>query len=170
MSGPTCRALAAVVLAAGCAVPAPAGEPKVPTRSGEPKAPARADEPKLASPLESSLQEYARRLKAADAGALAEMYASDGELLQPGLGPIRGPQAIRAFLASFGDVHVESAVMLAESTQLLGRDAVQWGTFEQRVSVPGRAASVARGRFVAQWTKQRDGRWLLRRLLTQPFP
>jgi uncharacterized protein YjiS (DUF1127 family) len=35
-------------------------------------------------------------------------------------------------------------------------------------AVPGHPTTMARGRFVAQWARQRDGRWLLRRLLFQP--
>lgn len=88
---------------------------------------------------EAALQEYARGLKAADAAALAAMYASDGELLQPGTGPIQGPRTIHAFFDSFGDSRVEAATL---------------GAFAERVAVPGHPLTMAPGRFVAQWLFQ----------------
>lgn len=145
--------LAALALAGGAAA-----EPKA---AADTNASARAQ-------VEAALQVYARLVKTADPAALAAQFAPDGELLEPGMGPLQGPAAIRAFLQSFGDVHVESTSMVSDSTQVWGRDALQWGSFEQRARIPKQPPSVSRGRFVAQWARQPNGRWLLRRLLMQP--
>jgi uncharacterized protein (TIGR02246 family) len=120
--------------------------------------------------VESALQEYSRLLKAADAAALAAFYTTDGELLDPGMDALKGPEAIRRFLASFGEVRIESASMTPDVTEVYGDQAFQWGTYAQRVVVPGKPAADYSGRFVAQWSHGTDGRWLIRRLLTQPSP
>jgi uncharacterized protein (TIGR02246 family) len=120
--------------------------------------------------VETALQEYARLLKATDAAGLAACYTADGELLDPGMDALKGREAIRAFLASFGEVRIESASMTPDATEVFGDQAFQWGAYSQRVVVPGKPAAGYSGRFVAQWSRQADGRWLIRRLLTQPSP
>ena len=121
--------------------------------------------------IEATLQRYVSAVKAMDARTVASLFTSDGELLEPEMAPLRGPDAIRRFLGSFGpDVHVEDAAMTATSLQVWGKDALQWGTYRQTVAAGGKPASEYTGRFVAQWARQRDGRWLLRRLLVQPAP
>ena len=45
-----------------------------------------------------------------------------------------------------------------------------FGSYAQRVRVGDQPATDLRGRFVVEWAKQADGRWLIRRLLTQPSP
>lgn len=121
-----------------------------------------------AEEIQSALQEYARLQKAADASGLAGFYTPDGELLEPGMDALKGPAAIRAFLESFGDVRIESASMVSESIDVCEGNAVQWGNYAQRVSLQGKPPAEFRGRFVAQWSRQPEGRWLIRRLLTQP--
>ncbi len=121
-----------------------------------------------AKEVEAAMKEYARLLAAHDSAGLAASYAPDGELLEPGMDSLRGPQAIRKFLESFGEVRIESASMVPESTDVWGGVAMQWGTYAERVAEPGKAAADYRGRFVVQWVRQTGGRWLIRRLLTQP--
>jgi uncharacterized protein (TIGR02246 family) len=121
-----------------------------------------------ATEIEAATQEYASLLKALDATALAAFYTPDGELLEPGMAALKGPKAIQKFLGSFGDVRIESATMASESIEAWGADAIQWGSYAQRVVVPGQPAADFSGRFVAQWTKASKGRWLLRRFLVQP--
>ena len=117
--------------------------------------------------VEAAMQQYARLQAAKDAAGLAAFYASDGELLEPGMEALQGPAAIREFLESFGDVRIESSSMTSERVQVWKGDALQWGSYSQRVELPGKPVIELRGRFVAQWTRH-DGRWLIRRLLTQP--
>lgn len=121
-----------------------------------------------AEQIEAAMQEYARLQRATDAAGLAAFYTSDGELLEPGMGALRGPAAIRRFLESFADVRIESATMDTDRIDIWNSDAVQWGSYAQRVALPGKPVAEFRGRFVAQWSRQPGGRWLIRRLLTQP--
>lgn len=121
-----------------------------------------------AEEIEAAMQEYARLQRAADAPGLAACYTPDGELLEPGMDALKGPAAIRKFLESFGEVRIESASMATEHIDVWAGGALQWGSYAQRVALPGKPVAEFRGRFVAQWSEQSGGRWLLRRLLTQP--
>jgi uncharacterized protein (TIGR02246 family) len=123
-----------------------------------------------ASSVESALHAYQGLVAARDSGGIAAMYAPDGELLQPGMDPLKGPEAIRRFLDSFGDVRIESVSMQADTTEVFGDHALQWGAYAQRAAPPGQPAADYKGRFVVEWTRQAKGPWLIRRLLVQPSP
>jgi uncharacterized protein (TIGR02246 family) len=131
---------------------------------------ASASPPPDVAAVESAMHSYERLLAAKDSAGTAAMYASDGELLQPGMDPLTGPEAIRKFLDSFGDVRIESATMTADSTEVFGDRALQWGAYAQRVVPSGQQAADYKGRFVIEWTRQGKGAWLIRRLLVQPSP
>jgi uncharacterized protein (TIGR02246 family) len=120
--------------------------------------------------LTDALHRYERWTRALAGDSIASLFAPDGELLREDGGTLRGPVAIAAFLAGFSGVHVDSAVMTLEAMQLMGDDAVQWGTFAQTVRVDGQGTIRARGRFVWQWRRDGEGHWRLRRSLTQSFP
>lgn len=125
--------------------------------------------PDVAS-VESAMHAYERLLRAKDSAGIAAMYAPDDELLQPGMDPLTGPEAIRKFLDTFGDVRIESATMTADSTEVFGDRALQWGNYAQRATPPGQPAADYKGRFVLEWTRGAKGTWLIRRLLVQPSP
>lgn len=120
--------------------------------------------------VDSAMRAYAGLVAAKDSGGIAAMYAPDGELLQPGMDALKGPEAIRKFLDSFGDVRIESASMKADTTEVFGDRALQWGAYAQRAAPPGQPAADYKGRFVIEWTRQGKGAWLIRRLLVQPSP
>ncbi len=120
--------------------------------------------------LEEAMRRYASLIQKADAVSVSESYTEDGELIEPGMEPLKGRAAIRGFLESSGSRRIESSEMKPEVTEVSGDGAYQWGTYAQRVVLPGKPAAEFRGRFVAQWSRQADGRWLIRRLLTQPAP
>jgi uncharacterized protein (TIGR02246 family) len=121
--------------------------------------------------IEAAIRNYARLVKAQDAEKLAAFYTTDGELLNPGMDTLRGPEAIRKFLLSIKDVKVQEVEMLPGAIEFGASQAMQWGTYTQRVAFPGRSQALAvAGRYVADWRRQADGRWLLRRMLTQPDP
>ncbi len=128
--------------------------------------PVRAEPPEVA--VKAALQEYVRNLKAMDASALAGTFTADGQLLEPNMKALQGPAAIQAFLSSFTGVRIESTTMEADSTEVWASDALQWGSYAQRVVVGEKPAVEYAGRFVAQWSRQATGKWLLRRLMMQP--
>ena len=120
--------------------------------------------------LTDALHRYERWTRALAGDSIASLFAPDGELLREDGGTLRGPAAIATFLAGFSGVHVDSAVMTLDAMQVMGDDAVQWGTFAQTVRVEGQGTVRPRGRFVWQWHRDWEGRWRLRRALTQSFP
>ena len=113
--------------------------------------------------LSASLAQYSSFVRRQLGDSIAALYAPDGELVAPG-GPVRGPAAIRAFLAGFTNVHVDSSTMWADSVAITDTGIIQWGGFYQRATVADRPPVVATGHFVALWREQPDGRWLLRRM------
>jgi uncharacterized protein (TIGR02246 family) len=120
------------------------------------------------SEVESAMQDYARLQAVADSDGLAASYTQDGELLEPGMEALSGREAIKKFLASFGDVRIEWASMTSGAIDVWGDAAVQRGSYAQRVTLPGKPAEEHRGRYVAQWSRQASGKWLIRRLMMQP--
>jgi len=127
--------------------------------------------PAVHAEIEAAIRTYARYLKAQDVEKLVLLYAPDGELMNPGMDTLRGPEAIRKFLLSLKEVRVQEVEMLPGAIESGGNEAMEWGTYTQRVVLPDRSQPLAvAGRYVAHWRKQADGRWLLRRMLTQPDP
>jgi Tol biopolymer transport system component/ketosteroid isomerase-like protein len=126
----------------------------------------RSDDPRFE--VEAALQEYARLTRAMDADRLAAAYETDGALINPGMDPVVGREAIRKFLGSFTGVRVVANSMSSSATERFGDAAFIWGDYAESVVIGDQPGKDFRGRFVAEWRRQPDGRWLLRRLLTQP--
>ena len=120
--------------------------------------------------IEAGSQRYAGFLRAMDGQGLADLYDEAGELRNPGMETLKGREAIRGFLASLKGARVESSTMTTEAIEVSGNLGVQWGTYVQRVAPPGQPAQDFRGRYVAQWERQVDGRWLVKRMMAQPGP
>lgn len=116
--------------------------------------------------LNATLARYNSFVRRDLGDSIAAFYAPDGELVTE-RGPIRGPAAIRSFLATFTNVQVDSSAMWADSVEVTDSGVVQWGGYYQRAIAPDRPAVTATGRFIALWRQGRDGRWLLRRMQAQ---
>ncbi len=115
-----------------------------------------------------AVQSYAAAIRAKT--GLADLFTEDGELINPGLDPLVGPEAIRSFLAPLASrVRIEEATMTPRAIDLYGDEAYVWGDYSQRVAVGERPLSTFAGRFVAQWHRA-DGRWKVRRMMVQPAP
>ena len=119
--------------------------------------------------VEAALQRYSRAVRAMDVEAIVAFYAADGELADPGEPVHRGPADIRAFFSMFKSVRFEVNDNVTESVFVLGDTAKQNGTYRQRAVVAGEAVEVS-GRFTADWVRQPDGGWLLKRMATEPDP
>jgi len=119
--------------------------------------------------VEAALQRYSAVVLAMDLDAIAASYTADGELADAGEPVHRGPADIRNFMSAFKDVRLEANDHVTESIFILGSTAKQNGTYRQRATVAGETVDV-RGRFTADWVRQSDGRWLLRRMTTEPAP
>ena len=143
-------------LALGCRA-----EPGVPPSAAEADASARA-----------AMAHYSRLLNGSppNADSVAAQFAPTGELLGGGGDPVRGPDAVRAFLSSFGKVQVDSAVTEVTASTVSGDRVTLWGTFSQRAVLGSGAPLHPHGRFVAEWVRDASGRWLIQRMLTAGAP
>ena len=120
--------------------------------------------------VESALVRYDSLVRRTVGDSIAAMYTEDGEMLGTNMAAVRGPAAIGAFLAQYRGFHVDTQAMRSEAITMAGSEATQWGTWRQAVTPPGQPMVHVQGRFVAHWIRGCDGRWRLRRLLTQPTP
>ena len=120
--------------------------------------------------IEAALEAYSAGLRAMDADRAAAWFTADGELQHPGRDPIKGPDAIRAFLKSFEGVTVEENELKSVTLQIVGLGALQTGTFRQRVRLASGKVVETKGTFEAEWERQADGSWLIARMATNPPP
>ena len=118
--------------------------------------------------VNTRLAEFSQLVLKMDHHGIAQLFASDGELTDPGRAPIKGPAAIESFLRGFDAYKVLEYSIVADSTAAQGRSAYQVGTYRQRVRVPAGDTVVVQGRFRAEWTNEGGGRWLIRRMGTTP--
>jgi len=119
--------------------------------------------------VELAMKEYAEALRAGTPETVVAHYTIDGQLLLPGLAPLRGREAIRAFLAPLAaSTEVESVEVNTEVVETHGNTADQWGTYRQVAGERGKAKQTYQGRYAALWHLEKDGRWRLFRLMMQP--
>lgn len=147
------RTLVAAVLLAGCHA------------SSGPLAPP----PEPLSLLGAATQHYADVLKGSSADSVAAVYTLDGQLMLPGMEPLKGRDAIRKFLTPLVDATaVESVQLDVDSVVLNALSAEQDGHYRQRAGPRGGAAQDYKGRFHATWRFEPDGHWRLSRLTMMP--
>jgi ketosteroid isomerase-like protein len=108
--------------------------------------------------------------RAVDPGAIAASFIPTGVLFEPGIFPIQSPDSIRAFVASFPGVQVDSASAVPDTIEVFGTTAYLWGTYFERLAFPGQPQSEQHGRFVIEWLRRDDGRWLIHRYFRVPLP
>ncbi|HEY4573010.1 MAG TPA: SgcJ/EcaC family oxidoreductase [Thermoanaerobaculia bacterium] len=119
--------------------------------------------------VEQAMRGYAATLKDGTPEQIAAFYAKDGELLLPGLADLKGPEAIRAFLAPMASaVEVESVAVTTDLVEVHGDSADLWGTYRQVAGEKGKPKQTYGGRYAALWHREADGKWRLSRLLMQP--
>jgi ketosteroid isomerase-like protein len=117
-----------------------------------------------------ALGRYMVAARAVNAPAIASFFTATGELFEPGLFPIVGADSIRAFMGSFPGVVVDSAVSMPETIEVFGDTVLLWGSYFEKLAFPGQPDSEQHGRFVMEWVRQADGRWLIQRYYRVPLP
>jgi uncharacterized protein (TIGR02246 family) len=127
--------------------------------------------PEVRQALLAAMQRYTGFLKSVNSDSVAASFTADGELLEPGMAPLHGRSAIRAFLSPFdGKVTVDTAESVTDTIEAYGPIAYLWGSYHQVARMGEAAPSAFDGRFVAQWRLEADGKWRMSRLLMQPAP
>lgn len=117
-----------------------------------------------------AMERYVESVRAANADSMAAHFAPAALLLEPGIAPIRTRDSIRAFLAAFAGLRVDSASVTPDTIQVLEGSAIYWGAYFERATFPGQPESSQHGMLVADWIQQDDGTWLMQRLLRVPVP
>jgi uncharacterized protein (TIGR02246 family) len=116
------------------------------------------------------MDRYQAALRALDIEAMAAAFTPSGTLFEPGIRPIQSRESIRAFLASFPGVTVHAATATPETIEVYGDSAYLWGGFYEHLDFPGQPTSRQHGRFVAHFTREPRGPWLIHRLYRIPLP
>lgn len=116
------------------------------------------------------MERYVGAVRAVDADSMAAHFAPGAVLLEPGITPIRTRDSIRAFIASFAGLRVDSAAVTPDTIQIGDGIAIYWGSYFERATFPGQAESRQHGMLVAEWVRQPDSAWLIQRLMRVPVP
>ena len=120
--------------------------------------------------LAAALQRYQAAARTVNADSVAAFYSPTATLFEPGINPIQTRDSIRAFMASFPGVRVDSAAATPDTIEVFGGTAYLWGSYFERLSFPGQPQSEQHGKFVMEWVRQPDGAWLIQRLFRVPVP
>jgi uncharacterized protein (TIGR02246 family) len=118
----------------------------------------------------ATMERYMVAARAVDAEAIASFYTATGVLFEPGINPIRSRDSIKAFVASFPGVRVDSAIATPDTIEVFDRTALYWGSYFERLAFPGQPVSEQHGKFVIEWVRQQDGAWLIERYFRVPLP
>jgi ketosteroid isomerase-like protein len=78
------------------------------------------------------------------------------------------PSRIEAALQAYAKT--EGREMTGGSLQILGPSALQSGTFRRKTRLPDGTVVESQGTFEAEWDRQADGSWLVRRMTIDPPP
>ena len=117
-----------------------------------------------------ALQRYADAARAVDANGSAAFFASNGVLFEPGIPPIQSSDSIRAFIASFPGVQVDSATLTTDTIDVFDNTALVWGSYYERLRFAGQPPSSQHGRFVMKWVQQPNRNWLIEKYYRIPLP
>jgi len=116
----------------------------------------------------NAMQRYMVAARAVNPDEIAAFYTPTAVLFEPGINPIEGRETIRAFIASFPGVKVDSATATPDTIEVFGGTAFFWGSYFERLSFPGQPVSEQYGKFVTEWVRQADGQWLIQRFFRIP--
>lgn len=148
--------LAALIMLPGCGVPA---------RNADPAAGSAVQQE-----VAAAMQRYMVAARSVDPEAIASFYAPTGILFEPGIHPIRSRDSIKAFVASFPGVRVDSAIATPDTIEVFDGTALYWGSYFERLAFPGQPVSEQHGKFVIEWVRQPNGAWLIQRYFRVPSP
>jgi ketosteroid isomerase-like protein len=119
--------------------------------------------------IDSAMNRYNRFMRAGPADSLAALFTPDGELFDAE-NALTGRKAIRAFFEPLTrSVRIQSAASTTHALDVIGATALQWGDYVQNAGPVDQTPRHYRGRFVAEWKRGSNGRWLLRRIMLEPL-
>ena len=116
--------------------------------------------------IEIVMKEYDRLILNVDADSIANTFLINGEMGEVGKTKVIGRDSIQALLKTFSHFKVLSNQSSTTFIEIKKDSAKQEGTFRQKVIV-NKDTLRAEGEFFATWIKQRNGKWLLKRMMTK---
>ncbi len=129
-------------------------------------APAKDTSAEAKQAIDAADANWARLTAAGHADSLAELYHANGVILPPNMPPVRGKEAIRAFMTVINTmssppptlrVWAESVWAQGPSAVELGRWHFAWPASAKRP--PGMPAADS-GKYIVRWVNE-GGRWLM---------
>ena len=120
--------------------------------------------------IAAAMERYQVAARTVNPDSMAAFYTATATLFEPGIEPIVGREAIRAFLASFPGATVQVATATLDTIEVHGPMALFWGTYFKRLDFPGQPTSEQAGKFVAQWVRGASGSWSIERMYRIPRP
>jgi ketosteroid isomerase-like protein len=150
------RLLSIVAVSAAAMSAAPLGaqtgqQPARAARAGGAQ-PARLPSVTLPPELDRVLRDYERAWRAADAAALAALFAEDGFVLQGGRPPVRGRAAVQTAYAGQGGEPLALRALAHATSGQVGYIIGAYGYGD---------AAVDQGKFTLTLRRDRGGRWLI---------
>jgi uncharacterized protein (TIGR02246 family) len=121
-----------------------------------------------ADQLRQATATYADLVAQMDHAAIAALFTPDGELVNQGDPPVRGPEAIEHFLESFSEYHVQANTLTADTVTVHASEGQVDGTYWQRVQLPDGNVVEVHGIYTARWLRGADGTWRIQRMATIP--
>lgn len=105
-------------------------------------------------------RDFAAAVAAGGSEAWAAWFAEDGAIIQPGIGEIRGREAIRDVMAALDDP-TTSLTWEPERADIGASGDLGWttGSFVSEGPGPDGAPVRSEGRYVSIWRLQDDGNW-----------
>ena len=116
--------------------------------------------------IDAANANWARLSAAGHADSLAEFYHANGVMLPPNMPPVRGKEAIRAFMATMSSMSSPPPILTIRAESVwasgpwameLGRWNFAWAAGAKR---PPGAPAADSGKYVVRWVNE-NGRWLM---------
>ena len=109
---------------------------------------------------------WARLTAAGHADSLAELYHVNGVMFPPNMPPVRGREAVRAFMTTMNSMSSRPATLRvwAESVWASGPHALELGRWHfawpAAAKRPPGAPAADSGKYIVRWVNE-NGRWLM---------
>jgi len=102
--------------------------------------------------------------------SVAAVFTDDAINMSPGAPSDSGSAAIEKSFAAFLAANKVELTQTTDEVQVAGQTAYERGTFRQTVTPKTGQPSTERGRYLAIWRRQPDGKWKCSRFLYNEMP
>ena len=87
--------------------------------------------------IAAAMQRYQVAARSVNPDSIAAFYTPTAILFEPGITPVQTRDSIRAFIASFPGVRVDSATATPDTIEVWGGTALLWGSYFELLAFPG---------------------------------